>query len=181
MSFENKGWADLETLQNVNECLKLLKKGVENLTDNKFEDALSALSDASTLIYINLNRIFARNVDSRHLWGIAVQFDLLAISLTLSFLVRTRQDEEEAEENLGGATALIALITGFLNPMIKNVIEQEVKTTGFRLNEKDKSLLEGITELNEIVREFKRQFEEVKKISTITSAKPKKARKRKGT
>jgi hypothetical protein len=178
MSFENKGWADLETLQNINECFKLLKQGLENLTNNKFEDALSALSDASTLIYINLNRTFARNIDSRHSWGIVVQFNLLAISLMLSFLVRTRQNGEEAKESLGGATALIALITGFLNPMIKSVIEQETKKDGFRLNEKDRYLLEDMMELNDVVREFKREFQEVKKIGT-TEAKPKKARKRK--
>nr|MDO8079929.1 hypothetical protein [Candidatus Freyarchaeota archaeon] len=178
MSFENIGWADLETLQNVNECFKLLKQGLESLEDNKYEDALSALSDASTLMYINLSRTITRNIDSRHLWGVIVQFNLLVISLTLSFLVRTKQDREEAKESLGGATALIALITGFLNPMIRSIMEQEAKTDGFRLNEKDRSLLGDLMQLNETVREFKRQFEEVKKIST--ESKPKKAaRKRK--
>lgn len=178
MSFENIGWADFETLQNVNECFKLLKKGLESLESNKYEDALSALSDASTLIYINLNRTINCNIDSRHLWGVIVQFNLLVISLTLSFLVRTKQNREEAKESLGGASALIALITGFLNPLIRSFMQQETRTDGYKLNEKDRSFLGDMMQLNETVREFKRQFEEVKKISS--DAKPKKAsRKRK--
>ncbi|WXG40175.1 MAG: hypothetical protein WED07_05025 [Candidatus Freyarchaeum deiterrae] len=178
MSFENRGWGDLETLQNVNECFKRLKLGLEDLMNNKFEDALSALSDASTLIYINLNRTFSSDIDSKHAWGVAVQFDLLVISLSLSFLARMKQDGEEAKESLGGATSLVALITGFLNPMIKSVIEQEQRTEGFRLNEKDRSLLGYMIQLNEVVREFRRQFEVVKKVST-NEQKPKKVGKRK--
>jgi hypothetical protein len=178
MSFENIGWADLETLQNATECFKLLKQGLESLRDNKYEDALSALSDASTLMYINLNHTVTHNIDSRHLWGVVVQFNLLVISLTLSFLVRTRQDKEAAKDSLGGATALIALINGFLNPLIRSFMEQETRTDGFRLNEKDRSFLGDMMQLNETVREFKKEFEDVEKIST--EAKPKKAsRKRK--
>lgn len=178
MSFENTGWADLETLQNVNECFKLLKQGLENLESNKYEEALSALSDASTLIYINLNRTITYNIDSRHLWTVIVQFNLLVISLALSFLVRTKQNREAAEESLGGATSLIALITGFLNPLIRSFMEQETRTDGFRLNEKDRSLLGDMMQLNETIREFKRQFEEVKRISSEAKSK-KAARKRK--
>ena len=178
MGFENTGWADFETLQNVNECFKLLKKGLECLENDKYEDALSALSDASTLMYINLNRTINYSINSKHLWGIIVQFNLLAISLMLSYLVRTKQDRGEARESLGGATALLAFITGFLNPLIRSFMEQEARVNGFRLSEKDRSLLGDIIQLNETVREFKKQFEEVKKINT--EAKPKKtSRKRK--
>ncbi|MEM2144168.1 MAG: hypothetical protein QW279_02320 [Candidatus Jordarchaeaceae archaeon] len=178
MGLENTGWADLETLQNVNECFKLLKQGLELLEGDKYEDALSALSDASTLIYINLNRAVNYNIESKHLWSIIVQFDLLVVSLALSFLVRTKQDGEGARESLGGATALLALITGFLNPIIRSFMEQEARADGFRLNEKDRSLLGDMMQLNETIREFKKQFEEVKKVNT--EAKPKKtSRKRK--
>ncbi|MEM3586215.1 MAG: hypothetical protein QXO71_02740 [Candidatus Jordarchaeaceae archaeon] len=178
MSFENIGWADFEALQNVNEYFKLLKQGLENLDKDKYEDALSAFSDASTLIYMNLNRFITCNIDSRHLWSVIVQFNLLVISLALSFLVRTKQNREEAEASLGGATGLVALITGFLNPLIRSFMEQEARTNGFRLNEKDRSLLGDMMQLNETVREFKKQFEEFKK--STNEAKPKKtSRKRK--
>lgn len=179
MSFEDTGWADLEILQNVNECFKLLKRGLESLEDNMYEAALSFLSDASTLMYINLNRTINYNIDS-NLWSIVVQFNLLVISMTLSFLVRVKQDGEEAKENLGGATALLALITGFLNPIIRSFIEQETRADGFRLNSKDRSFLGDMIQLNETVREFKKRFEEVKKINTSTESKTKKtSRKRK--
>ncbi|MFB0563183.1 MAG: hypothetical protein ACETWM_18435 [Candidatus Lokiarchaeia archaeon] len=180
MSFENIGWSDLEILRNITECLKLLKQGLESLNKNKFEDALSFLSDASTLMYISLDRTITRNIAYKHLWSLIVQFNLLVISVTLSFLVRAKQNGEESKESLGGATALIALITAFLNPMIKSIIEQETKSGGYTLAEKDRYLLGDIMRLNEIVREFKKQFEEDKKVSTET--KPKKAtRKRKKT
>ncbi len=180
MSFENTGWSDLEIVQNITECLKLLKQGLENLNKNKFEDALSFLSDASTIMYISLDRSVTRNVVYKHLWSLVVQFNLLVVSVTLSFLVRAKQNSEEAKESLGGATALIALTTAFLNPMIRSIIEQETRSGGYTLAEKDRYLLGDIMRLNEIVREFKKQFEEDKKVSTET--KPKKAtRKRKKT
>ncbi|MGQ9719789.1 MAG: hypothetical protein ACUVXA_00505, partial [Candidatus Jordarchaeum sp.] len=139
---------------------------------------LSSFSDGSTLMYISLDRTITRNITYNYTFGIMVQFNLLVISLTLSFLTRSKQNAEEAKESLGGATALIALIQAFLNPLIRDIIEQETKTSGFTLSEKDRSLLGNLMQLNEIVREFKKQFEEEKKVSTET--KPKKAtRKRK--
>ncbi len=172
MSFENKGWADLEILQNITECFKLIKRGLESLNNNKFEESLSSFSDASTIIYISIDRTITRNISYSPSWSLIVQFNLLVISVTLSFLVRVKQNGEEAKESLGGATALLSLITAFLNPIIRSIIEQETKTGGYTLNEKDRYLLGDMMLLNEVIREFKGQFEEDKKPST--EVKPKK-------
>lgn len=172
MGFKDSGWSDLEILQNISECFKLLKKGLENLKKKEFENALSVLSDASTLMYISLNRAVTRNLSYRHAYGIIVQFNILVVSLTISFLVRASQVKEEARECLGGATSLIALITAFLNPLLRSIVEQESKSDGYKLTEKDRYLLAEMMQLNEVIRDFKKQFEEEKK--EILEEKPKK-------
>ena len=179
MSFTDAGWADLEALENINEFFKLLKRGVEQLKNNEFEEALSSLSDASTLMYISLTRTITQNVTYRHVWGIIVQFNLLVTSLTLSFLTRAKQKKKEARERLGGATALLALCTAFLNPMIRTTIEQKTKPDGYTLSEKDRYLLANIIRLNEIVREFKKQFEKKEEKSTVKKRKRTTRKKRK--
>ncbi|MBS7251291.1 MAG: hypothetical protein KIH08_12005 [Candidatus Freyarchaeota archaeon] len=172
MSLKDSGWSDLEILQNISECFKLLKKGLESLKNKEFENALSFLSDASTLMYISLNRTITHKLPYRHSYGIIVQFNILVVSLAVSFLVRASQVKEEARESIGGATSLIALITAFLNPLLRSIIEQESKPDGYKLTEKDRYLLAEMMELNEVIRDFKKQFEEEKK--EVLEEKPKK-------